>query len=131
MVHAGHRLLHLDAVDAAGLLAWRSAIVFRPARRDLSDLPDRDAGQLFYLALPAGHYRRKHFILAQRHIHCRGLQLYFSGRPGRIDLLQHPASHADCGAEQQAIADVDPQQPILLSGRGISFQPAGAILAAP
>ena len=131
VVHAGDRLHHLDALDAGGLLARRRSIGFRPARRDLPDLSDRDAGQLLYLALSARHYRRQYFILAQSHFHRGGIQLHSDRRPGRAHLLQHSAPHANCRAQQPPIADLDLQQFVLFHGRGLPLEPSGAKLAPP
>ena len=94
------------------------------------DLPDRDAGQLLHLALPAGHHRRQYFIFAEGHVHRRGIEFHFDRGLGRADLLQCSAAHADCRAQQPPTADLDLQQFVLFHGRGVSLESAGAKPAA-
>ncbi len=97
----------------------RRSVGLRSAHGHGPDLPDRDAGQLFYLALSAGHHRRQHSVFARSHVHRGGLQLHSARRPGGADLLQRPAAHADCRAQQPPVANLDLQQSVLFHGRGV------------
>ena len=99
VVHAGDPLHDPAALDAGGSLARRGSDGLRPGHGHGPGVRDRDAGELFHLALSAGHHRRQHLVLAQSHVHGRGAELHPAGRPGRADLLQRPAAHADCHAQ--------------------------------
>ena len=121
----------LDAVDARGRLARGSSAGIRSAGCHVPDLSDGNSGQLFHLALPAGHYRRQYFVFSQSDIHGGGFQFYFARGTRRTHLLQHSSTHADCGSYQPAVADLDFQQFVLFLGRRVPIEPAGAEPAPP
>src|SRR5258708_16678124 len=65
---------HSFAVASTSSLAWGSASRRRRGDDFVACLFHRAAGKLLYLPLPAGDYRREHFVLASRRVsHDRGL----------------------------------------------------------
>src|SRR5882672_6852449 len=74
------------------------------------------------MALPAGYHRREHPFFTRGHIHRRRVEFYPGGRTCGIDLLQHLAADANCRPERSATADLDSQQPFLLSGQGVELE---------
>src|SRR5258708_25736985 len=115
---------HSPAVASTSALAWRSTSCRRCGNDLAPGLLHRAAGKLLYLPLPAGYYRREHFVLASRRVsHHRGL-LSAPCRDDHAGILGKDSAHllepAD-GGEPSNLAD---HEPAGFFCRGLSSKPA-------